>query len=177
MGAFSLGCSFATPNSMIMILSVAPSEAIPYTGFSQISFVMIAYGGSLWMNYCGESWGGSAANYANSFAIIFTVFAVANLIPLTVYTYLELKVWGDEKLHMNPERRSTIKRQTSMKLSEVLSFDDVNGDNRDSYVSEVEKARKQRETSGSESNNAPPAIRDSLQATCESRKKSSLKIA
>lgn len=80
--ATCLGSSFATPNSMIMILSVPSFLACAYTGFAQISFIVCAYSGSLWMNFYGDIIDG---NYSYGFAIVFGAISVINLLPLTIY--------------------------------------------------------------------------------------------
>merc|ERR1719265_1117768 len=103
-----------------MILSVAPNEAIPYTGFSQISFIIVCYGGSLFMNYYGETLAGG--NYAHSFGYMFLVLSVMSLVPLTIYTLYELFVATDDDLHMNELRRSQIQRNTQERASDLVGF-------------------------------------------------------
>lgn len=85
---FSLGISFATPNSLIILLSVDAHNAVAFSGFAQISFVICAYVGSLWMNFYGESWYG----FSQSFFVCFTISCLIFLIPFTYYeTFIEPK--------------------------------------------------------------------------------------
>jgi hypothetical protein len=84
---FALGMNFATPNSMIMLLSVPNELAVPYTGFAQVSFCFIIYGVNIWMNYYGASYG--SGTYAEGFAVIFVLMSLSCLIPLSLWTCYE----------------------------------------------------------------------------------------
>jgi len=83
---FSLGQSLVTPSSLIMILSVSPNEIIPYTSFAQISFTIVSYGGSLWLNFYAEDF----PDFATAFALLIVLVGTVSLGLLSAWIVYEL---------------------------------------------------------------------------------------
>lgn len=100
---FSLGQSLVTPNSMIMILSVSPNEIIPYTGFAQISFIFVAYGGSFFLNF----YAGSFPSFAVAFAVFITTLGTILMGLLTWWVLYEVYFMNGENPRFSIRRRTT----------------------------------------------------------------------